>query len=122
MQHRFAVEALDRTLPDVLEIKNLFVASLSSWVVTSIRPCCRSKGFKISDFGCLPQETLDCGGMSKCISSKEHVLGSTPESEAFAKYLLEVGAGKNSNHDGTSPCTQTCAVETLLILFGCHIP
>jgi hypothetical protein len=28
-------------------------------------------------------------------------LDQTPESEAFAKYLLEVGAGKNSNPDGT---------------------
>ena len=32
---------------------------------------------------------------------KNMCLDQTPESEAFAKYLLEVGAGKNSNHDGT---------------------
>jgi PIF1-like helicase/Helicase len=102
MQYRFAVEALDRTLQDVLENKKPFggITVLFGGDFHQTLPVVpRSSRHQI--LGASLRNSKLWKHVKMFFLKKNMHLNQTPESETFAKYLLEVGAGKNSNPNGT---------------------
>ncbi|MDQ1532071.1 MAG: hypothetical protein QOE37_2176 [Microbacteriaceae bacterium] len=123
MQHKHAVEALDRTLKDLFHVKDVPDKPFGGITVL---------------FGGDFRQTLPVvprGSTHQILAVSlrnshlwKHIqvfflhqnmrLDRTPESDLFAKYLLDVGAGKNSNPDGTVtlPANMRCgdSVDSLI--------
>jgi hypothetical protein len=102
MQHKFAVEALDRTLQDLLK-KELPFGGITVLFGGDFRQTLpivpRGSRHKILEAS-LRNSSL-WAHVKMHFLKKNMRLDLTPESELFAKYLLDVGAGRNSNPDGT---------------------
>src|SRR6202167_3833817 len=102
MQHKFAVEALDRTLQDVLGNKKPFggITVLFGGDFRQTLPVVQ-RGSRHQILDASLRNSRLWRHVKMFFLKKNMRLDRTPESDLFAKYLLEVGAGKNSNPDGT---------------------
>ena len=102
MQHKFAVEALDRTLRDVLDIDKPFggITVLFGGDFRQTLPVV-PRGSRHQILNASLRNSRLWRHVKMFFLKKNMRLDQTPESELFAQYLLKVGAGKNSNPDGT---------------------
>ena len=102
MQHKFAIEALDRTLKDLLENGKPFggITVLFGGDFRQTLPIV-PRGSKHQILEASLRNSALWEHVKMYLLKKNMQLDFTAESEQFAKYLLDVGGGRNSNPDGT---------------------
>jgi hypothetical protein len=105
MQHKFAIEALDRTLKDILRLPDQPDKPFGGITVffggdfrqtLPVVP----RGSRHQILGASIRNSRLWQHVEMHFLKKNMRLDQTAESEQFAKYLLEVGAGKNTKPDG----------------------
>jgi len=102
MQHKHAVEALDHTLQDVMKNSKPFggITVLFGGDFRQTLPVV-PRGSRHQILEASLRNSVLWKYVNMFFLTKNMHLDQTAESELFAKYLLELGAGKISNPDGT---------------------
>ena len=102
MQHKHAVEALDQTLQDLLKVKKPFggITVVFGGDFRQTLPVV-PRGSRHQVLEASLRNSKLWRHVKVHFLRKNMRLDRTPESDVFAKYLLDVGAERNSNPDGT---------------------
>jgi len=126
MQHKYAIEALDRTLRDVLGVQKPFggITVLFGGDFRQTLPVVQ-RGSRHQVLEASLKNSKLWNDIEVHFLQENMRLDRTPESDEFAKYLLDVGAGRNSNPDGTVtlPAHMHCgdSVDSLIDAIYPHI-
>ena len=130
MQHKHAVEALDRTLREVMGVDKCFggITVLFGGDFRQTLPVV-PKGTRQEIVAASLKRSNRIWRHTKVLHLRKNMrLDRTPESEAFAKWLLDVGSGKNVDNDGkiSLPEHMQCGADVDSLVQstypGVHIP